>query len=377
MLIHLRLRATMYLALCVACSFSLRADGQTSPEALKFVMVSEAYEIVEAYSDAEPKKKLLLGCCGVLIANTDTEVIVRDMETNTIMTYPKQHVTWTYRHIEKKAVPERDPRTGRIVRFRDEEVDYGMKVARLDTPDVTEINEQSLIARGPERYLACRVLLASPAGASPGSIIRIDGGTIYVSLGGRNGITLGQELTVYRGVEELTDPSTGEVLGSQRRKMARLEVTEVQAKYCKSRVGGNFEVTLAVGDVVEPEAGKYSIAVLGLQAIGQVRADFQERVREEWTTALVKAKVPVVERRIQDKVVNQLAIEAGEAFDPEYTRSVGKQLAATYFVSGTIAPVFQSRNGKEELRAYRINARLIKAETGEIVFAFGYDAKPQ
>jgi curli biogenesis system outer membrane secretion channel CsgG len=62
-----------------------------------------------------------------------------------------------------------------------------------------------------------------------GSVVRIDGSTIYVNRGSRDGVIPGQTFAVGE-IEIVRDPDSGEVLLQEVREVARLSVTRVEPK---------------------------------------------------------------------------------------------------------------------------------------------------
>jgi curli biogenesis system outer membrane secretion channel CsgG len=79
--------------------------------------------------------------------------------------------------------------------------------------------------------------------AFEGRIVKVDGGLIYTNIGLRNGASVGDTFTVYALGEELVDPETGELLGSEKTKVGSIKLTSVQEKFSKAQaeVGGGFE----------------------------------------------------------------------------------------------------------------------------------------
>jgi len=83
---------------------------------------------------------------------------------------------------------------------------------------------------------------------SEGKIIKVSGSQVFINLGSRNGVNVGDVYTVYRKGEALIDPDTGEELGASETKLGALKVTKVEDKYSIATVssGSGFKV----GDVV-------------------------------------------------------------------------------------------------------------------------------
>lgn len=69
-----------------------------------------------------------------------------------------------------------------------------------------------------------------------GRIIQVKNEDIYLSAGTRNGSSVGDMFTVYSVGEELVDPDTGEILGSEEEQIGSVEIFEVKEKYSKAKV---------------------------------------------------------------------------------------------------------------------------------------------
>ena len=68
----------------------------------------------------------------------------------------------------------------------------------------------------------------------------------------------------------IVDPDTGEVLASERARIAELEISEVKKNVSKARLIGDLEIKLEVGDEVEPQAGKIIVGKINLRQSRQL-----------------------------------------------------------------------------------------------------------
>ena len=213
---------------------------------------------------------------------------------------------------------------------------------------------------GLPEFLVWRVRRVIPSGVSTGKIIQVDASSIYVNLGSSAGVEGGQELLVYRGAGELKNPDTGEVLGTQRRLVAKVTVTESKEKVSRVKLAGDLEIELKVGDDVQLSKKAKPIAILPFVDLnGDVRAG-SKKLEEDLTTGLAQGGVSVVERTFLSKVLNELGLQNTKLFDPDKAQRVGKQLGAYAVLVGTM-----SGSGYRS----EANLRLVKVETGEILFA--------
>jgi curli biogenesis system outer membrane secretion channel CsgG len=69
---------------------------------------------------------------------------------------------------------------------------------------------------------------ASDASGISGKIAKADGSTIYLNVGSEAGIKEGQEFDVFRVGDTIKDPDTGEVLGTNEKKVGRIKVDAVR-----------------------------------------------------------------------------------------------------------------------------------------------------
>src|SRR5437879_4925462 len=67
-----------------------------------------------------------------------------------------------------------------------------------------------------------------------GEVLEVQGTTVTLSLGQRDGLVAGVELTAYREGRELRHPKTGEILGRTEEVLGRVAVQQVQEAYGSS-----------------------------------------------------------------------------------------------------------------------------------------------
>jgi len=109
-----------------------------------------------------------------------------------------------------------------------------------------------------------------------------------------------------------------------------------------------------------PSDSKPLVAILPLTDASGIETDKGRQLAEDLTTGLVTARVSVVERRHLNTVLGELAMQQTQRFDALAAQRVGKQLGAYAVLTGTIIP---------KKRFFEAQLRLIKVETGEILFA--------
>jgi len=196
--------------------------------------------------------------------------------------------------------------------------------------------------------------------APVGKVARVTAQVVYITLGEKSGVKMGQKLDVFRNNGEIIDPDTGAVLAIERPRIAALEIVEVNSAFSKAKITNELEVTLQVGDEVEPNGQKMRVAVCPLLNEDGTLTNVGAGIAEDLTTALVQKKITVVERTVLDMVLGELIVQNTILFDPKTAQNLGQLTGASFVLTGKIVP--DRKVGK----AY---VRLINVATGEIVFA--------
>ena len=80
-------------------------------------------------------------------------------------------------------------------------------------------------------------------GAAAVKIIKISGNQIYINSGEADGEKAGTVYTIYRPGEEMTDPDTGESLGSELEKVGTAKVVKVSPKYSVAQTKAQVQKT--------------------------------------------------------------------------------------------------------------------------------------
>jgi TolB-like protein len=105
---------------------------------------------------------------------------------------------------------------------------------------------------------------------------------------------------------------------------------------------------------------KPRVAVMPFSELQGPRTSLGVYIAESLTTQLVNADVDVVERRMLERVLDKLRVDATGAIDAETAKAVGREAGVEAIITGTIADL-QS--------AIAVNARVIDAATGRIITA--------
>src|SRR2546425_9316483 len=101
-----------------------------------------------------------------------------------------------------------------------------------------------------------------------GEVIEVQGSTITLSLGSRDGLIAGVELALYRQGRELRHPKTGEILGRTEQTVGRVVVQQVLEAYSTGTAGQGSEVQ--PGDRARVSAGEIKLSPVAV-APGGVR----------------------------------------------------------------------------------------------------------
>ena len=95
-----------------------------------------------------------------------------------------------------------------------------------------------------------------------GDVLEVQDKTITLSLGKKDGLVAGIELSVYRQGRELRHPKTGALLGTTEQTVGRVLVEEVFEAYSTGRVTQGIE--MQAGDRARVSAGKIQLTVISL-----------------------------------------------------------------------------------------------------------------
>lgn len=222
-------------------------------------------------------------------------------------------------------------------------------------------------ACGSARLLAWKIQQVLPQNQIVGKVASLDQGTIYTTLNAKMGISKDENLNVYRVSKEIRDPDTGQVLDRERRKIAKLVVTEVGERVVKAKTADDLEIEIRVGDEVEPVKQSRAVAILpATDLAGNVRAS-GKRFSEELVSSLTELGVAVVERNQLDRVRGELALQQGAPFDGDTARQLGKLVGAFAVLSGTISD--------DWVTTQNTLLRLVKVETGEVIFGAAFTSQ--
>ncbi|MEN9573001.1 MAG: hypothetical protein RL514_856 [Verrucomicrobiota bacterium] len=224
-------------------------------------------------------------------------------------------------------------------------------------------------ACGSARLLAWKIQQVLPQNQIVGKVASLDQGTIYTTLNAKMGISKDEALSVYRVSKEIRDPDTGQVLDRERRKIAKLVVTDVGERLVKAKTADDLEIEIRVGDEVEPVKQSRAVAILpATDLAGNVRAS-GKRFSEELVSSLTELGVAVVERSQLDRVRGELALQQGAAFDGDTARQLGKLVGAFAVLTGTISD--------DWVTTQNTMLRLVKVETGEVIFGAAFTTQGQ
>jgi TolB-like protein len=228
----------------------------------------------------------------------------------------------------------------------------------------TSATDSTAILRvGLPRFLAWRVK-KELNGPATGKIAEVTPSSIYLTMGSKDGIEVGNTFAVFRDEGELKDPDSGDVIGRKRAKLARLEITEVQDSYSKAKRIGDTDIELKAKDEVEQEGVNLAVAILPILDIEGDEITAGKTLAEQLSTVFVSRGITVVERERLNLALAELALQQNKAFDPAAAQRIGKQLGAVAVLTGTITP--------KGTRA-EAHVRLIRVQTGEAVVAASQD----
>ena len=111
-----------------------------------------------------------------------------------------------------------------------------------------------------------------------GEVIEVQGATVTLAVGRKDGIVAGIEMAIYREGRELRHPKTGASLGRTEQSVGRLLIQQVFEAYSTGTVNAGTEVR--AGDKARVSAGKIALTVMSVVDVG-VKPDLVEAVVQE------------------------------------------------------------------------------------------------
>jgi len=119
-----------------------------------------------------------------------------------------------------------------------------------------------------------------------GEVIEVQGSTVTLALGSRDGLVPNVELSLYRQGRELRHPKTGEILGRTEQAVGRLAIREVFEAYSTGTASQGSEVQ--PGDRARISAGKIKLTVVPIIEAG-VREALADAAMREIVDALTRS----------------------------------------------------------------------------------------
>src|SRR5437773_8190259 len=117
-----------------------------------------------------------------------------------------------------------------------------------------------------------------------GDVIEVQGSTVTVGIGRKDGLVAGVELALYREGRELRHPKTGEVLGKTEQAVGRMVVQRVLEAYATGTMSQPGDVQ--AGDRARVSAGKVKLSVLPIAEGAAVKGGLVEAAIHELVEAL-------------------------------------------------------------------------------------------
>src|SRR5262245_19691395 len=116
-----------------------------------------------------------------------------------------------------------------------------------------------------------------------GEVIEVQGNTVTLALGRKDGLVAGIEMSVYREGRELRHPRTGASLGRTEQTVGRMQIQQVFEAYSIGTASQGVEVK--PGDKARVSSGKIILTLMSVVDVG-VKPDIAEAVVQELSEAL-------------------------------------------------------------------------------------------
>ena len=195
-----------------------------------------------------------------------------------------------------------------------------------------------------------------------GMIVAVEGTTVYVDLGEKSGVQVGQEFAVFRRGEPFHHPITRKLLGYYESVLGHAQVRRVQSEFSEAIfVSRRDQPSPRAEDGIRISRGRIKVAVTPLLDLAGGTADVR-RVPYLFASVLERSK------RFQ--VVDPFAVAdmfvSGEVRVEEVLARPARatQIAKNLEVSGWLVPILIERRG-----ALFLDVTYISASTGTALFS--------
>ena len=193
-----------------------------------------------------------------------------------------------------------------------------------------------------------------------GRVLRVAAGNVYLNLGDEDGIVPDMEFEVVRQGEEITDPSTNEVLGKIETQVGEIKVRSVRQKMSIATVikeEGNTQIS--ENDVAFSKVTMKKIAIAELTARGDYKTAWGLLFAEMLITRLSQErKFQVIARSQLEKSLRDLGLSITDMLASDSAQKVGQAINADAILIGTVWKL----NGRLD-----VTARLVDTKTATII----------
>jgi hypothetical protein len=139
-----------------------------------------------------------------------------------------------------------DTRTSKIVAAAKGEATI---VTKFQSSTYAELGLAPRLIDDLQRDLCDSLSVKTIDGVYPIKVASWKEGTAYLNRGEGGGVVVGDILDVFQQGDEVIDPDTGAVLGSEEKKIGQLRVTAVEAKFSKAEPTGAFSGDIPKGSI--------------------------------------------------------------------------------------------------------------------------------
>ena len=164
-----------------------------------------------------------------------------------------------------------------------------------------------------------------------GEVVDVQGELLYLSLGARDQVLEGMRLNVFREGDELTSPTTGEVLGRLEEDLGTVTVAQVAETYAVAALTDPVgDTTVRAGDKVRVTAGRLSLGLLpvndqaggatGLPELSDAVQDGLDATGRFHVAPKARLTIWLLER----------GLSPGDVLDPEFMSEAAVAMGVTY-----------------------------------------------
>jgi len=191
-----------------------------------------------------------------------------------------------------------------------------------------------------------------------GKVVKVKGGTYYISLGSDNGAVQGAQFEIAREGEAIK--VDGKILGYEEDIIGLLTLDRVRKQLSQGKLVGKAKLAPKAGDKVYQKRKQLKRLVIAPFSLNQNTTEFSKTVQEKLITTLVQKGIQVVERSQLEQVLKEQKLTYSGLFNLNSAKQIGQLLGAEGIILGTFS---------DQGNTISINARIVDLGSANTIAA--------